>query len=96
MKQPGESDSAASLRIAQSWLGGVVTAAKAAKPDVKVYMYDIWAVYDSGYQITSCPKPTRSRRQDLSGPTGPAHCRRHFPRPPVECSALQRGRQSVH
>ena len=55
VKQPGESDSAASLRIAQSWLGGVVTAAKAAKPDVKVYMYDIWAVYDSGYQITSWP-----------------------------------------
>ena len=55
MKQPGESDSAASLRIAQSWLGGVVTAAKVAKPDVKVYMYDIWAAYDSGYQITSWP-----------------------------------------
>ena len=54
-KRTGESDSAASLRMAQSWLGGVAAAAKAAKPNVKVYMYDIWAMYDEGYQITSWP-----------------------------------------
>lgn len=28
---------------------------EAAKPDVKTYLYDIWATYDAGYQITSWP-----------------------------------------
>ena len=69
-KKSGESDSAASLRMAQSWLGGVAAAAKAARPDVKVYMYDIWARYDSGYQITSWPMAAAIGLADM-----PSYCK---------------------
>eukprot|EP01043_Picozoa_sp_COSAG02_P002326 COSAG02_NODE_54_length_43941_cov_54.857990_2_plen_574_part_00 len=54
-KKQGESDSSATLRIAQSWLGGAAQAATKAKPDVKNYLYDIWARFDHGFQITDWP-----------------------------------------
>lgn len=54
-KKQGESDSTASLRIAKSWLEGAAKAATKAKPDVKNYLYDIWARFDNGFQITDWP-----------------------------------------
>lgn len=43
------------MRVAQSWIVSAVTAAKAAAPSVKPYLYDVEAVYDRGFQITSWP-----------------------------------------
>ena len=54
-KLPGETDSAASLRFAQSWIGGAAAAAKSVQPNAKAYLYDISAKYDAGFQITSWP-----------------------------------------
>ena len=54
-KKAGETDSAATRRIAQSWLGGAVDAARKAAPHSKAYLYDIWARFDAGYQITDWP-----------------------------------------
>lgn len=51
----GESDAAASQRFSAEWLGGAVEAAQRANPAVKPYLYDIWARYDNGYQITPWP-----------------------------------------
>ena len=53
--QPGEANSAATLRIAQSWLGGVVDAAKKARPGIKPYLYSAYATYDHGFQLTTWP-----------------------------------------
>eukprot|EP01052_Picozoa_sp_SAG31_P027229 SAG31_NODE_2531_length_5555_cov_4.715909_1_plen_952_part_00 len=61
----GETDSAASLRFAQSWVGGVVAAAKAVKPDIKAYLYDIQAKYDAGFQITSWPMAAKIGLADM-------------------------------
>jgi hypothetical protein len=54
-KKQGETDSATTLRIAQSWLGGAAKAATAGKSDVKSYLYGIYARFDHGYQITDWP-----------------------------------------
>jgi hypothetical protein len=54
-KKPSETDSAAVSRIAGSWLGGAVSAARKAAPHSKPYLYDIWARFDAGYQITDWP-----------------------------------------
>ena len=54
-KRAGERDSTAALRIASSWIGGIVTAAMAAHPAVKVQAYNVWAEYDHGHQLTSWP-----------------------------------------
>ena len=51
----GEANSAATLRIAQSWLGGVVDAAKQARPGIKPYLYSAYAKYDHGFQLTTWP-----------------------------------------
>eukprot|EP01052_Picozoa_sp_SAG31_P030171 SAG31_NODE_3073_length_4714_cov_2.744529_3_plen_650_part_00 len=53
--QPGETRSAACLRIAQGWIGGVVAAARAEMPTVKPAMYTAHAIYDLGFQLTSWP-----------------------------------------
>jgi hypothetical protein len=52
-KLNGELDSAASLRIAQSWFGGAVAAAKRVQPDIKVYLYNFVASFNQGIDITS-------------------------------------------
>ena len=49
----GESDSAASFRIAQGWMGGVVNAAQSAKADIKPYMFNILAGFDRGIDSTT-------------------------------------------
>lgn len=54
-KKQGETTSAATLRIAQSWLGGAAKAATAGKSDVKSYLYNIYARFDHGFQITDWP-----------------------------------------
>jgi hypothetical protein len=64
-KLPGETNSAASLRFAQSWIGGAVAAAKSVQPNVKPYLYDIWAKYDAGYQITSWPMAAKIGLADM-------------------------------
>lgn len=53
--QPGESNSTATLRIGQSFLGGLVEKAKAARPGIKPYLYDAYAAYDHGFQFTTWP-----------------------------------------
>jgi hypothetical protein len=53
--QPGEANSAATLRIARSWLGGVVDAAKKARPGIRPYLYSAYAKYDHGFQLTTWP-----------------------------------------
>ena len=56
-KKAGETNSAATRRIAQSWLGGAVDAARTAAPHSKAYLYDIWARFDAGYQVSRYPLP---------------------------------------
>jgi hypothetical protein len=51
-RRPGESDSELSLRVARGWLGGIVSATKQAHTETKVYMYDVNARFDRGFQIT--------------------------------------------
>jgi hypothetical protein len=53
--QPGETRSAASLRIAKGWIGAVVDAARAAWPRVQPAMYTAHAIFDEGFQLTSWP-----------------------------------------
>jgi hypothetical protein len=52
-RRKDESDSELSLRVAAGWLGGVVAAANQAHNYTKVYMYDVNARFDRGFQITS-------------------------------------------
>lgn len=55
-KQPNETDGDATLRMAQSWLGGVVDAARSASSTplkLKPYLYGIPARFDAGFQITT-------------------------------------------
>jgi hypothetical protein len=53
---PGESTrSATCLRIAKSWIGGFVDAARAEMPTVQPAMYTAHAIYDSGFQLTTWP-----------------------------------------
>jgi hypothetical protein len=51
-KLKGETNSAASLRIAQSWFGGAVAAARKVRPDIKVYLYNFVASFNQGIDIT--------------------------------------------
>ena len=48
-----ETNSAATLRIAQSWLGQLVAAATKARPGIKPYMYSEWAKFGHGFQLNS-------------------------------------------
>ena len=54
-KHAGESDSAAAMRLAQSWITSAAAAATAVVPEIKNYLYGIEAVYDRGFQITAWP-----------------------------------------
>ena len=47
-----ETDSAATLRIAQSWFGGAVAAARKVRPGIKVYLYNFVASFNQGIDIT--------------------------------------------
>jgi hypothetical protein len=62
---PGESFSAASQRFSAEWLGGAVKAAQLAHPLVKPYLYDIWARFDSGFQITPWPTAAQIGLADM-------------------------------
>ena len=53
--KPGETRSARCLRIAQGWMGGVISAARAEMPTLQPAMYTAHAIYDSGFQLTSWP-----------------------------------------
>ena len=53
--QPGETRSAACLRMAQGWIGGVVDAARAEMPTLQPAMYTAHAIFDLGFQLTSWP-----------------------------------------
>ena len=61
----GESDAAASQRFSTEWLGGAVEAAQRANPAVKPYLYDIWARFDNGYQITTWPMASKIGLADM-------------------------------
>jgi hypothetical protein len=52
-KLSGETDSAAVLRIAQSWFGEAVAAARRGRPSVKPYLYNVKAAFDLGIDSTS-------------------------------------------
>jgi hypothetical protein len=60
LKVEGETNSQASVRFADSWIGGAATAAKAAAGSVKnVYLYGMHARFDAGFQVTSWPTAVR-------------------------------------
>ena len=54
-EHPGQSRAATCLRIAQGWIGGVVSAARAEVPELKPGMYTASASFDKGFQLTSWP-----------------------------------------
>ena len=64
-KRRGESDSDAAVRLGASWVGGIVAAAKAVQPRVRVYFYNIWAQYGAGFQSISWEKARQLGLADM-------------------------------
>ena len=52
-KQPGESDGAASVRLAAEWMRQIVVVAKAANPQIVPDLYDVSARYGRGFQVNT-------------------------------------------
>jgi hypothetical protein len=56
--------------MAQGWVGGVVAAARAAAPKVRVFDYNLWARYDQGFQATPWPMAERLGLPDVPSEYG--------------------------
>lgn len=52
---PSESHSQASLRIAESWIGGLVSAVNKSQPGIQPFFYGMSANYDRGAGVTTWP-----------------------------------------
>ena len=52
-KQPGESDGAASVRLAAEWMRQITVVARAANPRIVPDLYDVSARYGKGFQVNT-------------------------------------------